>query len=76
MISEPCSQPHDPEQYRVLISFHPDGTLCVELEYPDHRTQEEAREALAMAGEVAEVPDAVMAITRSGHLVTQRRAEP
>lgn len=75
MTDAPCGMAHTPEEYMVRIRFHRDSTLCVELEFPEHRTEEEAREVLAMVGEVAEVPDALMCITRSGHLVAQTGRE-
>lgn len=69
---EPCGMAHTPEEYTVRVRFHRDVTVCVELEYPEHRTPDEAREVLAMVGEVAEIPDAVVAVTRSGHLVAEK----
>lgn len=76
MMTPPIDHPehpaHTPEEVIVIVRFHRDGTACVEVEYPDHRTDEEMRQVVAMAAEAVEVPGA-LAVTRSGHLVQQRR---
>lgn len=74
MIGDPDHPAHMPEEYHVHIGFHRDGTVCVQVDSPDGRTDEEAREVLAMVGELSEIAD-VVGVTASGHLVTQVRRE-
>lgn len=52
-MSEPCNLAHTPEEYTVRVRFHRDATVCVELEYPEHRTPEEAEAVCAMVGDLA-----------------------
>ena len=58
-MSEPCNLAHTPEAYTMRVRFHRDSTLCVELEYPEHRTPEEAEEVCAMVGELAYAADLI-----------------
>jgi hypothetical protein len=70
MSDEPCSLEHS-EEYVVRVGWHPDATACVVVEYPGHRTPEEAQEVLSMIGELADVADMV-AVTPAGRLVARR----
>jgi hypothetical protein len=66
----PCHAPHA-ETYTVTVALHPDGQVCVTVARPAHRTDDEAREVLAMVGELSAVSD--VAVTPSGLMVEVQR---
>ena len=74
MIGDADHPAHEPEEYVVRIGFHRDASMCIVLEYPAHMTPDEAREVLTTLGELATIGPEMIAVTPSGHLVTQRRS--